>query len=125
MEPYFDKHPDLFGHCLRFSWDADSSHKSAMEDVPVLPGQFIKPPAHSPDLQRGIELPHGWVHKEFNKRFAEDPRVNTVSKAIKLLKRVVKEKVTLKAVRNLIDSLPGTYRSIIKNKGGWADRRHR
>ena len=125
VKPFMHKHQSLFGNKLRFSWDAHSAHKSAHEDIPLADGQFIKPPAHSPDIQKGIELPHGWIHKEFNKRFAADKRVNTVKKAIKLLIQVVKDKVTKESVRKLIDSLPDTYRSIIKNKGGWADRRLR
>lgn len=123
--PHMHKHPDLFGCKLRYSWDAHSAHKSAEPDIPLLDGQLLKPPLHSPDLQKAIELPHAWIHKEFNKRLREDTRINSVDKALRLLWRVVKDKVTKEHVRNLIESLPATYRSIIANKGGWADRRLR
>lgn len=96
VDPVFDKHPEIFGGYLRFSWDAHSAHESALPDIPLLPGQHLKPPLHSPDIQKAIELPHAWIHKEFNERLRRDSRVNSVKKAIKLLKRVVKDEVTKK-----------------------------
>jgi hypothetical protein len=121
----YKEHPESFGCKLRFSWDGASAHKAAEKDLPLLPGQLLKPPAHSPDLQRAIEIPHNLIHQEFAKRLADDGRVNTVKAALELLLRVVPDVITKKKVRKLVEGLPDTYRSIIKNKGDWADKRHR
>lgn len=121
----FAKQPDEFGHKLRFSWDSASAHKSAEPDLSILPEQILKPPAHSPDLQRAVEVPHSWIHKEFNKRLCEDGRVHTVKAAIDLLKRVASDVVTQNKIKKLVKGLPNTYKSVIAKGGDWADKRWR
>jgi len=119
------KHPDRFGFHLRFSWDSASAHNSAEQDLPILAEQLLKPPAHSPDLQRCIEIPHSWVRKEFNQRLCADRRVKTVKAGIRLLRQVVKDVVTKPKVQKLVKTMRKTYRSIVANKGDWADKRRR
>lgn len=121
----YRKHPDRFGFHLRFSWDAASAHNSAEADLPILAEQLLKPPAHSPDLQRCIEIPHSWVRKEFNQRLCADRGIKTVRAGIRLLKKVVKGMVTKTKVRKLVKGMPDTYRSIVAKKGDWADERRR
>ena len=121
----YRKHPDRFGFHLRFSWDSASAHTSSELDLPILPDQLLKPPAHSPDLQRCIEIPHAWIRKEFNQRLCADRRIKTVKAGIQLLKAVVKDAVTKYKVRKLVEGMPATYENIIDKKGDWADKRHR
>ena len=121
----YRKHPDHFGFMLRFSWDGASAHNSAEPDLPLLPGQRLRPPAHSPDLQRVIERPHEWIREEFNKRLCRDTRVKTVAQAIKLLRETVHDVVTEKKIKNLVDGMPQVYKDVIAHGGDWADRRWR
>ena len=121
----YRRHPDRFGFHLRFSWDGASAHKSTTADLPILAEQLLRPPAHSPDLQRSIEIPHAWVKKEFNKRLCADRRIKTVKAGIELLKKVVKDVVTQTKVRKLVKGMPKTYQSVKANKGDWADKRRR
>lgn len=121
----YKEHPESFGCKLRFSWDGASAHKAAEQDLPLLTGQLVKPPAHSPDLQRVIEIAHSWIHEEFEKRLAADGRVKTVDAALDLLERVAPDVVTTKKLRKLVEGMRETYKSVIKNKGDWADKRHR
>lgn len=109
--------PDAFGAKLRFSWDSASAHNSAEPDIDILPEQLVKPPVRSPDFQRPVEDTFSIVKREFNKRFASDPRVDTVKKAVKLLNRVVDEKVTPGLIKKLVGGLPATYRDVVA-KGG-------
>lgn len=121
----YRKHPDRFAFHLRFSWDGASAHNSAEADLPILAEQLLKPPAHSPDLQRCIEIPHSWVKTEFNQRLCADRRIKSVKDGIKLLHSVVKKAVTKPKVRNLVKGMRETYRSIVAKKGDWADKRRR
>ena len=116
--------PAAFGAKLRFSWDSASAHKSAEPDIDILPEQLVKPPVRSPDFQRPVEDTFSIVKREFNKRFASDPRVNTVKKAVKLLNRVVDEKVTPELIKKLVEGLPATYRDVVA-KGGQLARQGR
>lgn len=121
----FRARPDRFGFKLRFSWDGASAHKSAEPDLSLLPDQLLRPPAHSPDIQRVIERPHSWIRKEFNKRLCHDTRVKTVAQAIKLLRRTVEDVVTKKKIRKLIDGMPQVYKDVIAHGGDWANKRWR
>lgn len=121
----FRKDPAAFGSHLRFSWDSASAHISAEQDIDILPEQLVKPPVRSPDFQRPVEDTFSIVKREFNKRFASDPRVNTVKKAVGLLKRVVDEKVTPRLIKKLVDGLPATYRDVLAKGGQLAGQGHR
>ena len=119
------KHRAEFGYKLRFSWDNLRAHKSTEPDLEVQEDRLIKPPPKSPDLQRAVETPHAVIHREFKKRLAADRRVQSVTDAVDLLQRVVKDVVTVDHVRKLIDGLPETYRSVIERGGDWAAQGHR
>jgi hypothetical protein len=121
----YRKDPAAFGNKLRFSWDGASAHKAARDMIALLPEQFVDPPAHSPDLQRAVETPHSRIHKMFIKRLSVDPRIHSVQAAIKLLLEVAKDACDAKYIRKLYDSLPNTYRSILENKGNWAEKKYR
>lgn len=116
----FCKRPQDFGFALRFSWDGASGHKAAEPDLTILREQIVHPPAKSPDLQRAIEIPHSIIHREFNKRLSADRRYKTVKDAVRLLKKVVKDKVKEKTIRKLVDGLPATYMDIVQKHGDWA-----
>lgn len=121
----FSKEPEAFGHILRFSWDSASAHKSALPDINLLPEQFIRPPARSPDAQRVVESPHHLIHKAFDKRLAADPRIDTVEKAVRLLERVAHDVVTPEYIQKLVNSLRGTYNNIVERGGNWAEKAYR
>jgi len=119
------KHKQEFGMQLRFSWDGLRAHSSTEPDLEVAEDQLVKPPPKSPDLQRAVEDAHAMIHREFKKRMAADRRVRSVTDAVLLLQRVVKDVVTQKYVRKLVDGLPETYRSVIERGGDWAGQGHR
>lgn len=121
----YREHPDRFGYKLRFSWDGASAHNSAERDLSLLPGQLLRPPARSPDIQRVIEIPHSLIKKEFNKRLCSDTRVKSVAQAIRLLRHTVQDVVTEKLIKSLVNSLPQVYKDVIAHGGDWADKRWR
>ena len=118
-------HKAAFGHQLRFSWDGASAHKSAAPDLDILPEQRAELPARSPDCHRVVETPHHMLHETFRKRLRQDPRVTTVKEAIKLLEKVAVDVITPEYIQALVDGMPDTYRSIIKRKGDWAEKKYR
>ena len=117
--------PEAWGYQLRFSWDNASAHTAARDDIDLLPEQWLKLPAHSPDLHMVIERPHAWIKEAFAKELAKDPSIKSVKRGLSLLRDVVKQKVTVPRIRALIEELPLTYISVIANKGDWADKPHR
>lgn len=117
--------PAAWGNALRFSWDNVSSHVSAQPDVSLLPVQWVEVPARSPDLHNVIERPHHLIQKGFKKELAHRPQIKTTAAAIKLLREVVKKKISKGYIQALVDAMPKTYASVIANGGDWADKPYR
>lgn len=113
-------HPEAFpiGYPI-FSLDNATPHKRWKARQPAERLNVI--PACSPDIHKVVEHPLKPFKERWNREFTLDRKLTTaeacMAKSSEILRRTTPESISAD-----LQTLPDTFRSIIKNKGDWADR---
>ena len=100
------------------SEDNDSAHRRFGRNTP--PHMLNEIPACSPDIHKVVEHPLGPFNRAWYREFTLDKKCTTCNGAMVLAAEILR-RTTPESIKKDIESLPATFRSIIANKGGWAD----
>lgn len=77
-------------------------------------------PANSPDIHKVVEHPLNPFNRAWYKEFTADRRITTCESAMALAAEIL-HRTKPESIYKDILSMPDTFRSIIKNRGDWAD----
>lgn len=77
-------------------------------------------PARSPDIHKVVEHPLKEFNRKWYVRFSQDLKCTTCERSMALASEILHE-TTADSIHRDIKTLPDTLRSIIANRGDWAD----
>ena len=111
--------PEAFpvGHKI-LSLDNCKPHRSYMTKYPAK--HFNEIPSCSPDIHKVVEHPLKPFNDRWYTEFTLDQRCTTCESAMALASTVL-HRTTPKSIENDIKTIPATLRSIVANRGDWAD----
>lgn len=118
-----EAHPIWCDHDLYLTHDNATFFTAA--ELPPGEGEVykvIQMPAHSPDCHKIIEHCFHPIKSSFRHAFTQLRGKVGHARAMRLLEQCVEDSVKRSSIERDINTLNATFRSIIKNRGDWADR---
>ena len=82
---------------------------------------LITMPPGSPDLHKVVEHAIGYVKPRFRKEFTQLLGKVGHHRAMELMEDVLREAITQDSIQKDAESMVDTIKSVLKNKGDWAD----
>lgn len=109
-----NEYPELSSADFLWSMDNATSHK---HPLPQVHGRQIPLPPRSPDLHKVVEHAIGRIKRKFKIWMRTHPGSPTVGTAWKELKEIARAQCTPDIITRDVDSLRGTYISVLSAKG--------